>query len=165
MPNHVEQLILKYRARGLIIDTNLLLLYVVGQFDPQQITTFKRLREYRQDDFDLLAGIVQHFKTIVVTPSILTEVSNLAAHLPADLKKPCFDVFGQLIATFREKYRPSRTVCQRDTFRSFGLADAGLAELAPGAHLVLTDDLPLYHFMAGTGSDVVNFNHLRTLSW
>lgn len=46
MREYVEGLIAKYHDRGLLIDTNLLLLFVVGLFDSGLITQFKRTKQF-----------------------------------------------------------------------------------------------------------------------
>jgi hypothetical protein len=71
------QLILKHRGNGLLVDTNLLLLYLVGKTNPDRIRNFKRTSRYTVEDFELLDEIMGQFKTLVTTPHILTELSNL----------------------------------------------------------------------------------------
>ena len=41
----VRELIRKHRGGGLIVDTNLLLLYLVGKTNPSRISKFKRTRQ------------------------------------------------------------------------------------------------------------------------
>lgn len=82
MPDHLEQLLIEYRTEGVVADTNLLLLYVVGAHDPERIGRFPRTDTYTEDDFDLLERLLGYFETAVTTPPILTEVSNLLGQLP-----------------------------------------------------------------------------------
>ena len=48
------------RTAGLIVDTNLLVLYVVGSVNPERIETFKRTRHARSD-YDLLVRVLDKF--------------------------------------------------------------------------------------------------------
>lgn len=66
------------RRDGIVLDTNLLLLYCVGLYDPFVISRFtERLSRYTVDDFRLLIRFTRLFKKIIVTPNVLTEVVNL----------------------------------------------------------------------------------------
>ncbi len=165
MPDYVDQLLLRYRTRGLLVDTNLLLLYVVGLCDPGHISSFKRTSIYTRDDFELLTRIVAYFDVAATTPHVLTEVSNFLGQLPSGLKNPCLAVFRQVIPRLQEAHRPATSLCNHPHFFQLRLTDTGISEVAAGSYLVLTDDLPLYHLLAGSGRDALNFNHLRVANW
>jgi hypothetical protein len=162
MRDHVEQLFARYRTRGVLIDANLLLLFVVGLLDPHQITSFNA---YEPNDFELLARVVEHFEAVVTTPHVLTETSNFLGQLPGQQAAQGRAVLAQLIPDLQEESRSASALAERSPFQPFGLTDTGIDERASEAHLVLTDDLPLYHYLAGQGRDAINFNHLRMASW
>ena len=52
----------KHRPEGLIVDTNILILFLVGSYDSNLIEHFKALQEsgkdYSSDDFELLKEIL-----------------------------------------------------------------------------------------------------------
>ena len=73
----VPNLIQKHRSAGLLVDTNLLLLYLIGKTNPNRISNLKRTDKYSIKDFELLARFMANFRSLAVTPHILTEVSNL----------------------------------------------------------------------------------------
>ncbi len=75
-----------HHRQGLLIDSNLLLLLFVGQYDPTRIQKFKRTDQFTVGDYELLADYVEQFRELVTTPSILTEVSNLLGQLPENLR-------------------------------------------------------------------------------
>src|SRR4051794_35937703 len=77
----VDAIISKHARTGVVVDTNVLLLYLVGRFDRSRITTFKNTNQYVDDDFRLAEVLIGSFARIIVTPNILTEVSNLAGQL------------------------------------------------------------------------------------
>ncbi len=165
MPDPIGQLFARYRTRGLLVDTNLLVLYVVGLLGPRQITSFKRTSAYEPDDFDLLARVMERFETVATTPHVLTETSNLLGQLPGKTAAQGRAVLSQLVPLLHETHRPALVLSKHPQFQQFGLTDAGIDEVASGTYLVLTDDLPLYHYLAGQGQDAINFNHLRPANW
>jgi GntR family transcriptional regulator / MocR family aminotransferase len=65
------------RRGSLILDTNLLLLLVVGLTDPRYVSAHKRLKFQRQD-FQRLQEWIDAATAVILTPNILTETSNLA---------------------------------------------------------------------------------------
>src|SRR6266481_2713988 len=79
----LDELIRRHASNGVLIDANLLLLHVVGAHDRRLVSTFKRLSAFAPEDLDTLVAVTRHFRSILVTPHILTEVSNLAGSLPS----------------------------------------------------------------------------------
>ena len=164
MRNRVEQLLSEYRGHGVLVDANLLLLYVVGAYDVDHIERFKRTSTFVADDFYLLDRLLGRFETIVTTPPILTEVSNFVGQLSEGHCRPCTQLLRQLIPELEEEHRPSSTVSEHNYFLQFRLTDAGIAETGTDTYLIVTD-LPLYHALANDQEAVLNFNHLRTINW
>lgn len=160
-----EALAAKYKSLGILVDTNLLLLYLIGRFNPRLISQFKRTQKYIPEDFELLRKFITYFDTIVTTPHILTEVSNLSGQLPDEIRRQYFGFMSSDVRRLTEKYRPSAMIAALSCFSRLGLTDAAVVELAPGSHLVLTDDLPLYAYLTSTGVDALNFNHIRASMW
>jgi len=62
---------------GLLVDTNLLVLLAVGTVNRSRIETFKRTRQYTQNDFDLLVRVLNNFGRLFTVAHVLAEVSNL----------------------------------------------------------------------------------------
>ncbi|NQU24184.1 MAG: hypothetical protein HQ567_23125 [Candidatus Nealsonbacteria bacterium] len=157
------RLIQRFRSRGVLVDTNILLLHFVGTLDPELIPRFKRTNQFTVDDYHLLRRILDRFTCIVTTPNVLTEVSNLCGQLGEPRKTECFREFGKGIQTLDEKYVQSTTATQEETFPKLGLTDSGILHLAQGAYLVLTDDFTLYQLLENASIAVLNFNHLRRI--
>lgn len=165
MTDYVLETIRKYKQKGVLIDTNILLVYFVGSVDPSLIPRFKRTATFAIEDYDTIAAILDFFAVRVTTPNILTEVSNLTGQLPELSKGDYFAAFVAGVTLLDEQYIPSQIACANSEFRKFGLTDAGIAQLAKGSHLVFTDDLPLWAYLTNVGVDALNFNHIRTLNW
>lgn len=83
--------------KKLIIDANLLLLYVIGLIDNgNYIGRSDRLERYNKKDFDLLIRLLIPFKEIYVTPYIATEVSNLI-DIKGKVRNQIFDIYSALL--------------------------------------------------------------------
>ncbi len=162
---YVTELIGRYKTKGLLIDTNLLLLYFIGMYDPDRIRRFKRTMAFTIDEFLLLARVFESFDKIITTPNILTEVSNFSGQLPRELHSFFFSNFSTCILTLEERYIESGAISTSAHFNKFGLTDSGIVETVKGNYLVLTDDLALFGYLSNLGIDAINFNHIRTLAW
>ena len=68
--------LLKHRGKSALLDANLLLVYVIGKTDRKLLGRHHHTKQY-EEDFELLEMVVDNFRTIMTTPNILTEVSNL----------------------------------------------------------------------------------------
>lgn len=165
MAHYIDDLISKYRSKGLLVDTNLLLVYFVGMFDPERIPKFQRTMAFTVDEFRLLAKFFDVFKKVVTTPNILTEVSNLSGKLPENLRASFYGDFAERIPRLEEHYASSASLAASTHFNRFGLTDSGIVELVKGNYLVLTDDLSLYGLLVNRGVDAINFNHIRSQAW
>jgi len=86
-------LIEKHRPNGVMIYTNVLILYLVGKTNKRLILNFKRTQAYAVEDFELLDRFVSHFNKLITTPHVLTEVSNLAS------------LYGKELSAFRGAFR------------------------------------------------------------
>lgn len=61
MNEYLLGLIQKYKARGVLTDTNILILYIIGSFDPNLIGTSKATSQFTQDDFLRVAKFIDYF--------------------------------------------------------------------------------------------------------
>lgn len=163
--DYVIELISRYKTRGLLVDTNLLLLYLVGMYDQERISRFKRTMAFTVDEFFLLAAIFESFDKIITTPNILTEVSNFSGQLPSKLHLSFYTDFAARIPALEEKHLSSREISVSSHFIRFGLTDSGIVDTVKGNYLVLTDDLRLFGYLQNLGIDAINFNHIRALAW
>lgn len=156
-------LIQKHGSRGLVVDTNLLLVYLVGTWQPALIAKFKRTQRFDRNDFQVLHAFLLHFKCIISTPGILTEVNSLADQLQANHKPLFSKVFKDQISLLDERHVPSRQLSEHGYFDKSGLTDAAIMTIAAEGLLVLTDDFKLTGFLEKLKIDYLNFNHIRPL--
>jgi hypothetical protein len=146
--------------RQIIIDTNLLVLLVVGATQRNLINRHKRTNIFTQEDFDLLLLLLEQYEEVVITPSILTEACNLLAQIGEPDRSRIMQVLGNLTSTYTEVYTPSSDVAKSIHFVRLGLTDCSILEL-PKELPLITVDLDLYLAAAEAGYKANNFNHLR----
>jgi len=161
---YVEYLLKEYRNKGAIIDTPLLLLYFIGKYDINRIKTFKRTKKYSEEEFYIICNLILgHFSKILTTPNILTEISNLSGQLPEKIK--FYEKLKTEINILDEKYFPSQNLCENEKFSEFGLTDISIKFLANKEYLIITDDLPFVNFLENKTIPVINWNHIKTMTF
>ena len=155
MIEKIRGLVQRHKNRGVVIDTNLLLLYVIGLSGVIRIQDFKRTNQFTDDDFRTISHFVKVFGKILTTPNILTEVNSLSNQLKNHQKPRCYDSFNQCLQhLFEERYLESTMIGPLRTFSKFGLTDAGTIQLAEEQHLILTDDFQMANYLESNGRDV-----------
>ncbi|MDR3555733.1 MAG: PIN domain-containing protein [Syntrophobacteraceae bacterium] len=147
----------------LIVDTNLLVLFVVGTTDRNLIARHKRLKAFSDDDFDLLCEIIACSRQVFVTPNTVSETSNLLGHIDEPARTRIFETFRVLLLTTPEEYVESGIACNAREFLRLGITDSALLHIADESRTILTTDLDLYLSALSRGLVAHNFNHLREL--
>lgn len=126
---------------SLILDTNLLLLFIVGGVDGgAHIGRSKRLTKFSFEDYEKIEFAVKHAKKVSVTPYIATEVSNLM-DMSGILHKMMMEEARRVIQLFD----PITVDLSTDTngcFINFGITDNSLINLVKN-HVIMTDDIRL----------------------
>ena len=144
----------------LVLDTNVLLLFIVGNLvGKSRIRTTRRLEIYESNHLTILNNFASQFKKHVSTPNILTEASNLIGSGDQQLCDGGAQALEDYVKVLDEIYEPSKKLLSPPFFRSLGLADASLIHLAKKGDCVVTVDGQLYGMMVGHGIKVVNFLH------
>ena len=154
----------KHQSKGVLVDTNLLVLYLVGKVNKNRILNFKRTQKHTVEDFELLERAIVWFGSLVTTPHVLGQVSDLAT-LHGNELSAVRNWFKLVVGETEERYEESRNVVKDACFERLGLTDAAIALLCGQRTLMLTDDLDLYDTLSRRGVDAVNFNHIRHWAW
>jgi len=154
----------KNHRKYLLMDTNLLLLLLIGSLGPARIRTEKVTANqgFDEQDYQQLCDFVGHFQKLVATPHILTEVSNHADKIKGN-RGELLQPFIALIEKLDERSEASEVLARTDAFVRFGLTDAAISHLADESFVVLTTDFPLSGFLRKKGVNVLNFNHVRRI--
>lgn len=159
----IDTYIKQYRRKGIIVDTNLLLLALVG--GTSSIVGFKRTRGYSDEDYQLLLKVIDQFEKLVSTPHILAEVSNLTNGIHGSKLHDFYATLKESLSTIIEIHNPALDISRDYELSPYGLTDVGIVAAAKDNYLVLTDDLRVAGFAHQHCVDVVNFNHIREASW
>jgi len=144
-----------------LLDTNVLLLWLVGLTDPSLFITFKRVDVFSPDDFKLLAQLLKRFQKLISTPHVLAEVSNFVDQAPQHRRRELVASLRTFAQQNKEHYEAAITLTRRDEFAALGLTDTGLAALSAEA-VVITTDFHLSARIVTLGGHVLNFNHHRS---
>lgn len=155
MTEYILELFTRYRSRGVLIDTNLLLLFVVGSVNSELIPKLSRTSNYSPQDFQIIEKAIDFFDKKITTPHVLTEVSNLVDRTELQTGLSTY------VANAVENFVESNQIMANSAFSAFGLADTAILDLSANEYLVLTDDGPLFGLLTNRGVDVVSLNILR----
>jgi len=157
-------LIEKHRSKGVLVDTNLLVLLLVGLVNNRRIVDFKRTQNFTIEDFDMLSQLIAWFGKLITTPHVLSQVNDLT-DLPGKDLKTIRGLFSNLAEQMEESYDPSRSLVADPLFPRLGLTDSAIATVCSREILALTTDLDLQVALQRRGADALNFNHVRPLGW
>lgn len=152
--------------RPVSIDTNLLLLFLVGSTSKKYIAIHKRLTAYSIADFEILVDIISRFSEIVVVAHTLAETGNLIRHIRNPFKAAILEKMRVFINTITEIPVSSARGANRAEFFELGLTDAILLEMIAAEGklpilTLLTHDRDLAIAAEMQGCLVINFEHHR----
>jgi hypothetical protein len=158
----VEAVIQRYRTKGVLVDSSLLVVYLVGNFDQRHLVNCRAIKSsFTLPEFTLLANLIGQFELLVTTPHILAEVSNLSGKLPAQLHAPFREFFARAIPNLEEQTVAASRLAEAPQFVRFGITDTAISMVAREQFLVLTEEAALYGHLSKQGVDVINFSHIR----
>lgn len=148
----------------LIIDANLLLLYVIGFVNNgNYICKSDRLKKFKKADFDILLEILKEFKEVYVTPYIAAEVSNLI-DIKGKMGNEIYDKYQLLLSEILIQTDVIiREDCKSNFFSRYGLTDSNLISLV-NEFSILTDDNRMCSELYGVNpNNVLQFEVVKEL--
>lgn len=146
-----------------LIDTNLLVLLVLGGSDRSLIGRHKRLKNFDQVDFDGLETILRDATVLVTLPYILAETSNLIGVGKRDASLDAMNRFEFFIRQADEYEVKSEAIIGSPYFRRFGLTDTAIIHLIRDRVHVLTVDHALCGILDDVGIKTTNLRHRTRL--
>ena len=160
----LANLLARHRLSGAFLDTNLLVLYLVGSYEPAFVPKFKRTSMYTEQDYQWLKEYVDKFSRIVVTPQVLAEAWNFLEKINEQKFKQFISSIMNTLYLIDEHYIAKDLILDNRGFNYIGITDVSiiLAAKSTGC-LVLTDDLRAYSHFASNNIETININHLRQL--
>lgn len=130
----------------IVIDTNALIVLLVGLIDTRLISQHKRTSIYDEQDFRDLVSVIESFDRLVVLPNVWTEVDNLLNKFSGDYKYLYMTKTCETMKASSEKYIMSLKGTESHSYYDLGLTDSLLLELAKGSELLITSDSSLSDF-------------------
>ncbi len=158
---------LKHLQSGILVDTNLLLVLLIGKINKRLIGG-KRTEKYTEEHYYILVDFIKDFKRLITTPHILTEVSNLGGAGLTGTDRAEFLGLLRTPSLFDVKTVLERHVLRRDVetdyIRQFGLTDSAIVKLCTTGlrrrPLLLSDDFDLFELVSRLKGHSINFNHI-----
>ncbi|MFZ3192388.1 MAG: hypothetical protein WA154_04155 [Moraxellaceae bacterium] len=143
--------------KHLIIDTNLLLLLVIGAVEEgRHIGNSKRLKAFSLMDYDNILRIAEPYEKICITPYIATEVSNLI-DLDGHARILAFQVARNLFLLFEKIEVNIDQDCESELFLEFGITDNSLIRLAPDYFILTSDYRMLDSLFKSSGHTIIPY--------
>lgn len=161
----MDKLLNKMQKRGVLLDTNLFILLIVGMVDPRYISTHKKLNSaYTAEDYKLLLSTLETCQKIVVTPHILAETSNLVVHgMHGELQSKAYLTLQAVsqARNFVEVHDSISTIVLNAGYIQYGVSDIGLLEALKNEYVLLSDDFKLCGYAESMGYEVLNYKGIQ----
>ena len=145
----------------IVIDSNALVVLILGLMDENLIEKHKRTSVYTKNDFLKLCHVIQSFENLVVLPNIWTEVDNLLNNFSGGYKRDYVLKIKELVSLTSEKYLKTNVATKTFIFENIGLTDALILELAKDCELLITSDSQLSDFAIANGIIVYDMKKER----
>jgi rRNA-processing protein FCF1 len=149
----------------ILIDSNSLIVLLLGLINPKIINTHKRTSIYDEQDFFNLIDVID-IKKLVVLPNVWTEVDNLLNNFRGFQKEQYVEQFISIVKKSSEKYLESLNV-ENDisSFYTLGLTDGLILKLAKECEMLITSDSVLSDMAKAHGVIVYDLKELKNQSF
>ncbi len=137
-----------------LIDTNALIILLIGIIDPKLFKTHKRTSIYEEQDFLDLVSFIGDLNKLVVLPNVWTEVDNLLNNFGRNYKEKYVEELTKIIKSTTEKFIESETATKSFGFFDLGLTDSLLLEYSSQCELLITSDSSLSDYAIANGIKV-----------
>lgn len=108
-----------------MVDTELLLLYLVGKCKPLELQKISN-NNYNEKDYEILSNFLKKFQRIFITPYILAEISNLTkTKLKKYFKKIILECESTL-KSFEEKQIGKEKILNKKEAQWLGFPDVSI---------------------------------------
>ncbi len=144
-----------------LIDTNSLIVLLVGLIDPRLIQKHKRTSIYVEQDFNDLVSFIGNIEELVVLPNVWTEVDNLLNHFSHGHKDRYIEEITNTIKSTSEKFLESKEATASIGFFDLGLTDSLLLEYSKECELLITSDSSLSDYAIAFGIPVYDLVKIR----
>lgn len=147
----------------ILIDTNALIILILGRINPKLINSHRRTSIYDEQDYYNLVNFINDPSKILTLPNILTEVDNL---LNSDLGNNHYryvQVFLDFLRHSSEKYFETKRIFESQQFMTLGLTDSAILEVAKDCEYLITADSKLSDFAKANSINVIDLVQIKNL--
>jgi hypothetical protein len=152
-------------ARSLLIDTNLLVVLVVGLTDEIQVGSHKRTKAYTREDFLLIREMLDNYQELWITAQTVAECSNLLRQTNDNFSANLMETLSNIVSHANESNMTSTVIFSEPCTLRLGITDGGIAKKSKRVTALLTADLDLYLEVDKASGNAINFNHIRAGAW
>ena len=146
---------------SVLIDTNLLVLLIVGATDKKLIEQHRRTEAFVTRDYDELYGLLKRIRQVLDHVALSgRDVERAQADEQQECSK-CPETLAMLCSRTRESCLHKDQVLADGHFLRLGVADTGFMQKAERVNCSITVDVHFYLAISRLGRNVVNFNHVR----
>lgn len=157
---YIDHAFAEHYGNGLLVDTSIFLLTLIGATDIALIARHRATRKYDKAGFETAAKVISRLSRILVTPNIVTEVDNLSRQTGSRDLSLLVQNLSRIMPQAAEVYLESARLAAAETYDPLGLTDTGIIEMAERNVVVFTDDLPLTVALERRRLKVINLNRL-----
>ncbi len=137
-----------------LIDTNALVVLLLGLMNPKLINQHKRTSIYEEEDFYDLVALVGNLEDLVVLPNVWSEFDNLLNNFNRGHKEKYVEQLTNTIRITTEKFLEAKTATLSYGFYDLGLTDTLLLEYSKECELLITSDSILSDYAIANGIKV-----------
>lgn len=145
----------------IILDTNILIILIIGMINPDLISKNKRTSIYNEQDYINILNFISN-KEIVVLPNIWTELDNLLNNYYDNMYNNLYiQSFKKVVQKASEKYLKTNSVVNEYYFSQIGLTDSLIIQCAKDCDFLMTADSKLSDYAKSCGINVVDIVALK----
>ena len=147
-----------------LIDTNALIVVVLGMINPKLVNTHPRTSIYEEQDFLDIINFIGEMENLIVLPNVWTEVDNLIENFKGNYRYKHLTNVVSLIEKTTEKFIPTVQATRSECFSYLGITDSVLFECAKNSDALISSDSKLSDFARAYGIhvfDVVKNRQIR----
>jgi len=111
---------------SVILDTNLIVLFVVGLTRTDIIEVHDNLSDYTITDYVNLSNLLNAFSDIILLPHVLAEVSSLSRQIKNPYRTMIQNNFRKFVELNGELSLPSIDAVRRNEFLRLGITDSAI---------------------------------------
>jgi predicted nucleic acid-binding protein len=135
----------------ILIDTNALVVLLIGLMDVKLINKHKRTSIYEEQDFNDLVSVIGGLDKLVVLPNVWTEVDNLLNNFAGEYKYQYITKTIDTMKSTTEKFIESVKGVESYNFFDLGLTDSLLLQYAKECDVLVTSDSRLSDYALAHG--------------